>query len=62
LLSKVSGCGAIGQDSHGEVVLSVSAEGDLDGDGVLSRFERTATIAGGELTLDPMLVVRDRVE
>lgn len=62
LQPKGSGCGTLGEDSHGQVVLSLSAEGDLDGDGVLSRFERTATLADGELSLDPMLVVRDRVE
>jgi hypothetical protein len=52
----------LGEDSHGETVLSVRAEGDLDGDGVLSLFERSATIQHGELALDPLLTVRDRVE
>jgi type II secretory pathway pseudopilin PulG len=42
--------------------LRVRAEGDLDGDGVLSRFERTANIVDGSLVLDPLLIVRDRVE
>jgi Tfp pilus assembly protein PilE len=62
LLPSASGCGMLGNDSHGDVVLSVRAEGDLDGDGVLSLFERNATLENGNLVLDPMLVIRDRVE
>ncbi len=44
-------------------VLSLRAEGDLDEDGLYSRFERSASIqAPGELVADPMLRVRDRIE
>ncbi len=43
--------------------LSLRAEGDLDGDGAYSRFERGANLgAPGELVPDPVLRVRDRVE
>jgi Tfp pilus assembly protein PilE len=62
LLPADAGCDTLGQDSHGEVVLSVRAEGDLDGDAVLSLYERNATLRNGELTLEPLLVVHDRVE
>jgi type IV pilus assembly protein PilA len=55
------GCGGR-RDSHGEFVLSAQAEGDLDGDGVLSTFERNASVKNGELELDPLLTVRDAVE
>ena len=62
LLPGDAGCGNLAEDSHGQAVLSLRAEGDLDGDGVLSQFERSATIRQGELALDPLLTVRDRVE
>ncbi len=43
--------------------LLLRAEGDLDGDGVYSEFERTARITTpGELVPDPVLHVVDRVE
>ncbi|HEX2675059.1 MAG TPA: hypothetical protein VHM19_00430 [Polyangiales bacterium] len=47
----------------GEPLLILRAEGDLDGDGVRSRFERSANVAGpGQLAPDPVLHVQDRVE
>jgi type II secretory pathway pseudopilin PulG len=47
----------------GTGVLVVRAEGDLDGDGVLSSFERSASIqVAGELSPDPLLRVRERIE
>jgi Tfp pilus assembly protein PilE len=61
-LPAAPGCGVLGDDSHGEAVLTLRAEGDLDGDGVLSLFERKVGLSAGELALDPLLVVRDRVE
>jgi hypothetical protein len=42
--------------------LVMRAEGDLDGDGTMSLFERSAVARGGELEIDPLLFVRDRVE
>jgi hypothetical protein len=56
-----SGC-ELGASDPDTPALRVRAEGDLDGDGVLSRFERTANIVDGNLVLDPLLIVRDRVE
>ena len=38
------------------------AEGDLDGDGVRSRFERRAVVRGDTFAPTGVLVVRDRVE
>lgn len=43
-------------------LLTLRAEGDLDSDGVLSRFERTANDVDGELVLEPLLDVRNRIE
>ncbi len=44
-------------------MLVLRAEGDLDGDGTMSRFERRAKIRGhGFLEPEPMLHVIDRVE
>jgi type II secretory pathway pseudopilin PulG len=41
----------------------VRAEGNLDGDQQLSRFERRVLASGdGTLTVDPMLIVDDRIE
>ena len=45
-----SGCGVLPADSHGEPVLTLRAEGDLDGDGVLSLYERTAVTKDGALS------------
>ena len=42
--------------------LRLRAEGDLDGDGDYSTFERRADVVDGELTPDPILFVRDRIE
>jgi hypothetical protein len=56
-----SGCGLQAHDGE-TLSLTLRAEGDLDADGVLSSFERTATLGPGGLNLDPMLTVRDRVE
>jgi hypothetical protein len=61
-LPAVPGCGmSLPRDST-IPFLTLRAEGDLDGDGVLSRFERHARDTGGELVLDPLLVMRDRIE
>jgi hypothetical protein len=49
-------------DSRGEPVLVLRAEGDLDGDGVLSLYERTVVTREGQLVLEPLLSVRDRIE
>lgn len=57
-----SGCGVLPADSHGEPVLVLRAEGDLDADGSLSKYERMAVTKDGELSLEPLLVVRDRIE
>ena len=46
--------------ASGSIVLR--AEGDLDNDGTLSLFERTANIVDGTWTPDPLLFVRDRTE
>lgn len=56
------GCGTHPADTHGQIVLTLRAEGDLDADGMLSRYERNASVRGGELVLEPLLVVHDRVE
>jgi prepilin-type N-terminal cleavage/methylation domain-containing protein len=43
--------------------ITIRAEGDLDGDGTLSRFERRAQLrAYGVLEPDPMLHISDRIE
>lgn len=62
LSSATPGCGAPSPTHKGETVLTLRAEGDLDGDGILSLFERSATAADGELVPNPLLVVTDRVE
>jgi type II secretory pathway pseudopilin PulG len=44
-------------------VLVLRAEGDLDGDGLYSSFERHARVlAAGKLQPDPVLHVQDRIE
>jgi hypothetical protein len=43
-------------------LVTLRAEGDLDGDGALSRFERHAQDRDGELAFDPLLVMHDRIE
>jgi Tfp pilus assembly protein PilE len=57
-----TGCGVLPVDSRGEPVLVLRAEGDLDGDGVLSLYERTVVTREGQLVLEPLLSVRDRIE
>jgi Tfp pilus assembly protein PilE len=57
-----AGCAMLPTDSRGEPVLTLRAEGDLDGDGVLSTFERIAVTREGALYLEPLLIVRDRIE
>lgn len=43
--------------------LILRAEGDLDGDGVYSRFERRALLnTDGSLTPEPVLHIQDRIE
>jgi len=48
--------------AHTPRTLVLRAEGDLDGDGTTSLFERTLTVSEGELRLDPLLFTRDRTE
>jgi type II secretory pathway pseudopilin PulG len=44
-------------------LLILRAEGDLDGDGTYSQYERRAQILpGGELHAEPVLHIQDRVE
>lgn len=54
-----AGCGAV---AHTPRTLVLRAEGDLDGDGTLSLFERRSMEREGELRADPLLFVRDRTE
>jgi type II secretory pathway pseudopilin PulG len=55
-----TGCGVVSTgDAH---VVGLVAEGDLDGDHVLSRFERRATTRDGELVPAGVLVVTQRNE
>lgn len=62
LITHAPGCGKATGTAPDAPLLTLRAEGDLDGDGKLSRFERTARDRGGELTLDELLSVTDRVE
>jgi hypothetical protein len=62
LLPVRAGCSATPADARDPVVLRLRAEGDLDGDGVMSRFERTAVVRDGELVLEPLLAIHERVE
>jgi hypothetical protein len=61
LLPSEAGCAA---PSGGRAVsLILRAEGDLDGDGSYSRFERRAAVdSAGELAAEPVLHIVDRVE
>lgn len=45
-----------------EVTLQFIAEGDLDDDGVMSRFTRLATAGADGLVVDPLLLIERRVE
>jgi hypothetical protein len=55
-----TGCGVVARgDAH---VIDLVAEGDLDDDQVLSRFERRATTQDGELVPAGVLVVTQRNE
>jgi type II secretory pathway pseudopilin PulG len=59
-LPAVSGCSV---DQGGTNLLILRAEGDLDGDGVYSQFERRAQIAPlGQLNAEAVLHIQDRVE
>lgn len=60
LLTAAPGCGKA-RGLSGPVV-TFRAEGDLDGDGVLSRFERTAEHRDGSLAAGKVALVHDRVE
>jgi len=64
LLPSAAGCGRATALPHqpDAPLLTLRAEGDLDGDGTLSRFEATARDRGGELVLDELLSVTNRVE
>jgi Tfp pilus assembly protein PilE len=61
-LPAVSGCGSAAPRATSTPLLTLRAEGDLDGDGTFSRFERHARDQDGELVLDPLLVMHDRIE
>ena len=56
------GCSRAAELPVGAPLLTLRAEGDLDADGTLSRFERTARDRDGDLVLDELLVVEDRIE
>lgn len=56
------GCGKAGELPPAAPLLTLRAEGDLDADGELSRFERTARERDGELVLDELLSIDDRIE
>lgn len=60
LLPAATGCGRA-RDLPAPA-LTLRAEGDLDADGTLSRFERTAVHRDGTLVPGRVTVVRDRVE
>ena len=62
ILTTASGCGTTPVNERIESVLTLRAEGDLDGDGVLSRYQRSVNAEDGQLVLNPMLDVRDRIE
>ena len=56
-----SGCGL--RSPEGTYLLTIRAEGDLDGDGERSVFERRARATDdGELVPSDVLYIRDRVE
>lgn len=55
-----SGCGLT--SPPGTFLLSLRAEGDLDGDGARSLVERRAAVRDGELVPQGILYVRDRTE
>lgn len=59
-LSSADGCAL--PDSGDAVSLVFRAEGDLDGDGVRSTFERTATIDEGGFAQGQALIVHQRTE
>lgn len=61
-LPALSGCALRSPLASEGPVLTLRAEGDLDGDGVLSRFERRSQDQDGELVPDPLLIMRDRIE
>lgn len=61
-LPAAAGCAVVLPRDTTTPLLTLRAEGDLDGDGTLSRFERHARDVDGELVLDPLLVMRDRIE
>jgi len=62
LITAKAGCGITPAKGHTDAVVTLRAEGDLDADGTLSRFERRVNADDGELVLDPMLDVGDRLE
>ncbi|MDD9937629.1 MAG: hypothetical protein OXT09_28720 [Myxococcales bacterium] len=62
LIPTPAGCGAPSPQGSSETILTLRAEGDLDGDGTMSLFERSASAGDGELSPHPLLVVQDRVE
>lgn len=57
-----AGCGSLGAEARDKPVVVLRAEGDLDGDGVLSTFERAVREQDGRLVLDETLLVHDRIE
>jgi type II secretory pathway pseudopilin PulG len=50
------------ESSEGAALVSFRAEGDLDGDGVRSTFERRATLEAGALEPEGVLHVHQRIE
>jgi Tfp pilus assembly protein PilE len=61
-LPAMTGCAQRSPVASDGPVLTLRAEGDLDGDGLLSRFERRSQDLDGELVPDPLLIMRDRIE
>lgn len=59
LTPTMAGCDVPGGTAQ---LLILAAEGDLDGDGVRSHFERRATVHGDALVPTGVLIVRERVE
>lgn len=60
LTPAVTGCGLVADTPS--PLITLTAEGDLDGDGELSRFELNAAIDDDVLTRTGVLYVRHRIE
>jgi type II secretory pathway pseudopilin PulG len=56
------GCSRAAGEGRDQTLLRLRAEADLDGDGALSTFERTAHERDGQLVIDDTLIMHDRTE